>query len=123
MITAYALVGIDGEVHAVVTERQQLENHLANQEFDMGETIQEFEYNDEPMTERGKELAAKIQALMQNVRKFHMNKQIGFYQVSVDDRLQIVYDALTRLDADIEHYPPSLDAELETHGIRSSIQE
>lgn len=139
MTTAYALVGIDGEVHAVVTERQQLEDHLANQEFDFGGVIQEFEYNDEPITERGQELAAKIQVLMQDVRKIHMNKQIGFYQIHVDDRLQMIYDMLMEAEtaptfrfndsnrpADIskvEHYEPSLDAELETHGIRSSLQE
>jgi len=135
MTTAFALVGIDGEVHAVVLDRQQLETHLANAEFDLGETIVEFDYNDAPMTERGKELAIKIQDLMKDVRKIHMNKQIGFYKIHIDDRLQAIYNLLTEsreeLDFEdfhwtnidsfkVEHYQPSIEAELETIGICST---
>ncbi len=143
---AFALVGIDGEVHSVVTDRQQLVDFLANQEFSLGEEIVEFEYNDEPMTERGKELAEKIQGLIKDVRKIHMNKQIGFYEIHVDERLQMIYDMLTQTGSyaeaepfsfndrryaprskqpktdvaeisKVERYAPTLDSELEAHGI------
>jgi hypothetical protein len=141
---AFALVGIDGEVHAVMEDRQKIVDYLATDSlgalYNEDDNIVEFEYNDEPMTARGQELVVKIQELMQDVRKIHMNRQVGFYEMHVDDRLQLIYDMLTKTgnfaqaepfsfndshkaprskqpSMDVERWEPTLDAQLETEGL------
>lgn len=132
---AFALVGIDGEVFLVDESREKLEEYQANSVFpSFAESIVEFEYNDEPITERGLELQEKLKVLLKDVRKIHMNRQVGYYELHVDDRLQLVYDLLTtprepfsfndshapkskQPKLDVERYAKSLDKELETYGI------
>ena len=95
MIKVFALVGIDGEVHVVHQNREELEARLEKEPM-VAEEIAEIDYNDDPVTERGEELREKIMPLLKNVRKLHINKQIGFYGMHIDDRYQLIYDILTR---------------------------
>lgn len=126
---AFALVGIDGEVHAVATDREDIEKLLENNPFSSLENIKEFEYNDEPMTERGVELTKKIQEHMKDVKHIHLNKQLGFYEMHVDDRLQMMYDLFEDLKTakpfevndsplEVERYAETLEEQLKAEGIQ-----
>ena len=95
MIKVFALVGIDGEVHVVHQNREELEAYLEKEPM-VAEEIAEIDYNDDPVTERGEELREKIMPLLKNVRELHINKQVGFYGMHIDDRYQLIYDILTR---------------------------
>ena len=119
MIKVFALVGIDGEVHVVHQNREELEAYLEKEPMVAimcAEEIVEMDYNDDPVTERGLELEEKIKAALVDVKKIHINKQVGFYAMHIDDRYQLIYDVLTRVDS-IDEHPEILDADIEQHPI------
>ena len=97
MIKTFAMVGLDGEVFAVHEDRAQIEQYMASDPLSaVSCSIVEMDYNDDPVTERGEELREMIMPLLKNVRKLHINKQVGFYGMHIDDRYQLIYDILTR---------------------------
>lgn len=97
MIDTFAMVGMDGEVYAIHEDRAQIEQYMAAEPLSAAMcSIVEVKYNDDPVTERGLELEKKIKERLKDVRKFHINKQVGFYEMHIDDRYQLIYDILTR---------------------------
>lgn len=68
----------------------------------------EFEYNDAPMTAKGAETQEKILKLL-NIRGFKMDPSPEFFEMHIDQRLQLVYDTLVKLLEDTEVPVKSLD--------------
>lgn len=97
----FALVGIDGEVYGIADTRQEVLDHIAEHPlrafFDPETSVVEFDMNDSPITEVGISYRSKVEELFiqQGVKKFRMNKQVGFYQLSMDDRWKMIYEVLT----------------------------
>lgn len=75
---------------------------------DIAEFI-EFEYNDAPMTAEGAETQEKIHKLLENTRGFKVDPSPEFYEMHIDQRLQLVYDTLIELSEDTEVPVKSLD--------------
>jgi hypothetical protein len=88
MIKIWAVIGFDGEVHARGESKEQLEKAMGD--FLPFANIEQIDYNDAPITERGEKAQAKIRELMKDVRKVHFNLQKGFYALSIDERFENV---------------------------------
>lgn len=98
----FALVGADGEVLGVADTREEILAHIKADPlgalyFNEASSIVEFELNTEPLTETGKHYRTLIENyfIEQGVRQFRMNKQVGFYELSEDDRYKTIYEFIT----------------------------
>lgn len=92
MKKVWALIGIDGEVYGTADTKEILESYMENDFLSLGETIEEIDYNDDPITERGLALQEQLRTLLVDVRKIHVNRQKGFFAMHIDDRLQLLVD-------------------------------
>lgn len=88
MIKVWALQGIDGEIHAVSVDREPLDKYVAQDPLGGLSSVVEIDYNDDPITERGEAIQEELKVILKDVRKLHINKQAGFYAMSIDDRLE-----------------------------------
>lgn len=100
MIKIWALESLDGSVTLTSDSKEQLEAYVANTPLASMCTIVEMDYNDDPITERGERIQEELRELMKDVVNFRMDKQRGFYEMHIDDRLQLIYDILTDTKAE-----------------------
>lgn len=111
----FALCGADGEVIGMANTREEIEAAINDDPlfspFSSMTDIVEFEYNDAPITSLGEEYKEKIRLLFEerNVSYFRFSKQIGFYEMHIDDRFKYIYDILTEAYEPVE----SLDKHVE----------
>lgn len=91
MIKMFALVGLDGEVFLTHEDRAQLQEYNDRNGFGMYNIV-EMNYNDDPMTERGEKLSARIEETFGKdlIKNLHLNKGVKFYEMHIDDRLQMI---------------------------------
>lgn len=97
MIKAFALKSLMGSISQVTLDRSQLEKLLENDPFGGMAEIVEINYNDAPLTEVGEKIKADLLTKMtdKNLINFKADWGPGFYELSADDRMKLVYDLLT----------------------------
>jgi hypothetical protein len=123
MTKLWALIGIDGEVFVTSPEKERLVKLVLNDPLYSYTTLTEMEYNDAPITERGEKLIEQLRDLLKDCRGFHMNKQVGFYAMHIDDRYQLIYDVLTGPMEPFEFGDRHFDESLETKEVSDFLQE
>jgi len=99
----FALKSIMGSISSLSETREALEALLESEPLYSGMSeIVEIDYNDTPLTQIGEATKAKLTAYLsrkgQRLINFKADWGPGFYALSADERLQTLYDILTRID-------------------------
>ena len=109
----FAFKSLMGSISTLSETREQLEGIMQANPMFVGMTeIVEIDYNDAPLTEVGETTKAKLTALFnqdgKKVKNFHAGWGPGFYALSADERMQLLYDILTQVDtAPSNRFPES----------------